>query len=287
MAFKYAAFTVMMPEYSISEAAGLLKELGYDGVEWRVHSGPSDTPVQTDFWRGNKATVDIERIMELAGEVKKISEDNGLEIIGLGTYLSFKLLDDVKRCMEAAAIMGAGSIRVSPPLYDGSKNYNDLLDRALEGYAKIEELAKQYKVQANIEIHPGNICSSASLAYRLVSNFDPEWIGVIIDPGNMIFEGYEKWQMGLEVLGPYLSFVHVKNAVWKENSILEDGTKLWKPVVAPLKEGYVSWREVMSMLDKVGFSGWMSLEDFAQGETQAKLTDDLAYLKSIEKEIVA
>ena len=41
MAFRYAAFTVMMPDYTIEESAALLSKLGYDGVEWRVHNVPS------------------------------------------------------------------------------------------------------------------------------------------------------------------------------------------------------------------------------------------------------
>ncbi|POP36226.1 sugar phosphate isomerase/epimerase, partial [Blautia producta] len=33
---KTGVFTVSMPEYSPKEAVRILKELGYDGVEWRV-----------------------------------------------------------------------------------------------------------------------------------------------------------------------------------------------------------------------------------------------------------
>lgn len=285
MTFKYAAFTVMMPEYSLEEAASLLRELGYDGVEWRVHSVRAGKPADVGFWGANKATVDIRTIVEQAKDVKRISEDQGLEIIGLGTYLSCKLLDDVKRCMEAAAIMGAGSIRVSPPSYDGTVNYNDLYEEALEGYAKVEELAKQFKVRANVELRYSKICSSASLAYRLVSEFDPEYVGVIMDPGNMVTEGYENWQLGLELLGPYLSHVHVKNAAWMEEKLLDDGTQVWKTEMVPLKDGIVNWRNVLHALSKVGFGGWMSFEDFAAGDTKQKLSNDIQYMKSIESEL--
>ena len=34
---KTGVFTVSMPEYSPKEAVRILKELGYDGVEWRDH----------------------------------------------------------------------------------------------------------------------------------------------------------------------------------------------------------------------------------------------------------
>lgn len=281
MPFKYSVFTVMMPEFDIAESAELLKSLGYDGVEWRVHSVPSEFPDKPDFWRGNRATIDIETIVKTAPEVRRITEDAGLEIVGLGTYLGYKLLDDVARCMEAARIMGCKRIRVSPPNYDGSVNYNDLYEEALDGYAKVEDLARQYDVQANIEIHHGNMCPSASLTYRLVSNFDPDYVGVIFDPGNMICEGRENWQLGLELLGPYLSHVHVKNAAWVESGVSEQGEKRWKHAMVGTKEGFVDWTEFFLALGKVGYSGWLSFEDFSQGDTKTKLAGNIAYTKDL------
>lgn len=281
MGFSYAAFTVMMPDYTVEESAALLKELGYQGIEWRVHSVASNTVGVTDYWRGNKATFDVHTIVEKAPYIRKLAEDNGLENIALGTYLSYKHLDDVKRCMEAAVIMGCRDIRVSPPNYTGKVNYNDLYEEAVDGYHKIEDLAKQYKVRANIELHPGSICCSAGLGYRFVSNFDPDWVGVILDPGNMVAEGYENWQMGLELLGPYLSYVHVKNTAWVRLDTHNHETR-WRNVASSMRDGFVPWRLVMTALDKVGYKGWLALEDFAPGETRAKLADDIDYLKCLE-----
>ena len=281
MPFKYSVFTVMIPEFDIPASAALLQSLGYSGVEWRVHSVPSVFPDKPDFWRGNRSTIDIETIVEKAPEIKRISDDAGLEIIGLGTYLGYKLLDDVARCMEAARMMGCPSIRVSAPNYDGATNYNDLYEQAVDGYGQIENMARDFGVQANIEIHHGSMCPSASLTYRLASNFDPDFIGVIYDPGNMVCEGYESWQMGLELLGPYLSHVHAKNAAWQESGVSANGEKLWKHSMVATKDGSVSWPEVLVALDKVGYQGWISFEDFGPGDTKTKLSEDLAYVKEL------
>ncbi len=284
MAFKYAAYTVMLPEYSLEEAAAVLKQLGYNGVEWRVHNVPARAPAGNDFWRGNKATIDLETILEQAPKVRKITDDNGLESISLGTYISYNHLDDLKRCMEAAKIMGCPSVRVATPKYDGSQDYNDIIEEVIEGFGKVDELARNLDVQATVELHEQNICCSASLAYRLVSNFDPDYIGVVLDPGNMICQGYEGWQIALDILGPYLSLVHVKNSARVEDGVI-DGVKQWKTMDTPLKEGFVNWGEVLPILDKVGFKGWLVLEDFAAGKGEAKLKDGMAYLKSIEAKL--
>ena len=284
MPLKHSVFTVMMPDYDLKQTVVLLRELGFDGVEWRVHHVPSEFPGAADYWRSNKSTVDVETILDKAVEVRKLTDDQGLEIVALGTYLSYKMIDEIERCMEAANIMGAGSVRVGVPKYDGSENYNDLLEEAIDGFVRIEDIARKYNVRANVEIHPGNICCSASLAYRLVSGFDPDCIGVIADPGNMVSEGYENYQLGLELLGPYLSHLHVKNAAWVSEDA-PNGEKLWKTARVSLKEGCVPWATVIQALDRVGFTGWLSLEDFSPGDTRAKLQDAIAYLKSIETEL--
>lgn len=87
--------------------------------------------------------------------------------------------------------------------------------------------------------------------------------------------------MGLELLGPYLSHVHVKNAAWLENGTSPDGEKLWKHSMVATRDGSVSWPEVLISLDKAGYRGWLSFEDFGPGDTKTKLAEDLAYVKGL------
>ncbi len=97
------------------------------------------------------------------------------------------------------------------------------------------------------------LCPSASLAHRLVSYFDPETIGVIYDPGNMVHEGFEDYRIGLELLGPYLAHVHLKNAAfsWPEG----DGG-VWTPRWAPLEDGVVNLPQLFNALHAVDYAGW-------------------------------
>ena len=59
----------------------------------------------------------------------------------------------------------------------------------------------RHGVRALVEIHMGTIVPSASAAAQFCSRFDPRHVGVIHDAGNMVFEGFERYRMGLEVLG--------------------------------------------------------------------------------------
>jgi len=284
MEFKYCVFTVMTPDLDLEEVASTLKSLGYEGVEWRVTKIPKEPPVTVDFWRGNRATVNASKILEVAPEVKALSDRYGLAIPALGTYVSAKETEEVRRSMEAARIMGCPQIRVGVPKYDGSRDHNELLDETVEDYRKVEALAEEYGVKANMEIHMGNICPSASATCRFLSNFDPKHVGAIYDPGNMVYEGYENWQMGLEILGPYLAHVHVKNSKW-EVFAEEGGVKRWRAASAGMREGQVYWGEVLVALRKVGYGGWLSFEDFSKGETKVKLKENIDYLKGLEKKL--
>lgn len=280
---KYSVFTVVMPEYDPEEAAQKLAEWGFDGVEWRVHEPPPEGQA-TNYWSGNRATLDVGRIKDMAKDIRKISERHGLAIPGLASYLRASDVERARNCLEAAAIMGAGFVRIGVPGYDGKRNYSELYDEAIEEYSRIEAIAKECKVKAVFEIHMGNICPSASLAHRLASNFDPQYVGAIFDPGNMICEGYENWQMGLELLGPYLAHVHVKNGQYQIVDVTPDGRAVWRYASATMRGGRADWRVVLGALRKVGYDGWMSLEDFSSVEpTEKKLPNDLAFLKELEQ----
>jgi len=282
---KYAVFTVMTPEWDPCQVAQNLCELGYDGVEWRVQTVPEDIPAGTpvSYWGYNKATVDIKQVVELAPEVQRISQQAGLEICSLTSYLEVGQTEGVERVMRAARMVGSPRVRVNVPPYDRSRNYNDLFTDTTRHLREVEKLAREYGVQADLEMHMGNIIPSAGLAHRLISPFDPEVVGVIYDPGNMVHEGYESWRMGMELLGPYLHHVHAKNAVWEKAEALQDGSVLWRCNHAPLRKGVANWHEIMADLKAVGYDGWLSFEDFSTEEpTREKCRNNLAYLKALE-----
>ena len=158
------------------------------------------------------------------------------------------------------------------PGYDGSRPYPDLYEQAVRDFAAVAKLAAQFGVQACLEMHMNIITPSAGLAHRVVSHFDPAHVGVIFDPGNMVVEGFENYQMALELLGPYLSHVHAKNCAWTKTGE-EDDVAQWKWEMVAVRQGQTNWPEVMRALEKVGYDGWFSFEDFSTGDTRSKLSE--------------
>jgi|WetSurMetagenome_2_1015567.scaffolds.fasta_scaffold403315_1 sugar phosphate isomerase/epimerase len=280
MAWKYAVFTVMCPECDLEQTAAMAASLGFDGLEWRVTKRSPEPIAKINYWSGNRSTVDVEAIETDLPRAKAIADAHGLAMPVLGTYMSCRDHAVVEKVMAAAAAIGTRVMRVGPPGYDGSRSYPDLFAEAVKDFAVVGKLAEKYGVQACVEMHMNNITPSAGLAHRLVSNFDPKHIGVIFDPGNMVVEGYEQYQMGLELLGPYLKHVHAKNCAWFQTGE-ENGVAKWESRMVATKKGQTDWPKVMAALQKVGYQGWFSFEDFSEGDTKQKLQEALAYLKGI------
>jgi sugar phosphate isomerase/epimerase len=281
MAWKYSVFTVMCPELDLEQTASLAASLGFDGLEWRVTKKAPEPIKEISYWRGNRSTVDVDNIEADLKRARQIADHHGVAMPVLGTYMSCSQPDVVERVMQAAASVGSTKMRVGPPGYDGKRPYQELYDQALRDYQKVAALARKYQLQACLEMHMGNITPSAGLAHRLVSHFDPAEIGVIFDPGNMVVEGFENYQLGLELLGPYLSHVHAKNALWEKTGE-EGGAAKWEYKMVAMKQGQANWTAVVAALKKVAYDGWLSFEDFSEADTKTKLSDGLVYLRALE-----
>ena len=246
---KYCVFTVVMGEYPVEDVARELKGLGYDGIEWRVHD---------DYH------ISVAEIKQKAAEVRALTEARGLEIPALGAYLNPADIEQVETVFRAARAMNCPAVRIGSARYDGNAPYDQLLNEATDHLKRVERLSREIGVKALLETHSGTIIPSASAAYRLVSRFDPQHVGVIFDPANMILEGRENWQMGLEILSGYIAHVHVKNLCWLKRE--DDGGMRWEWEYTPLDKGMVHWREAITALRAVAYDGYLSIEDLHGGK---------------------
>jgi sugar phosphate isomerase/epimerase len=271
-------YSLVTPDYPAREAAALIADVGYTGIEWTV-----DYP--NALWDGQSNwhidTGDLERS---AREAREAAEACGLRTVALGTRCGCFDAAQVRLGLRVAGMVGAGAIRVHAPDYDGSTHCRELMERAREAFAALQEEARRSGVRVWTEIHNGRLCPSASAARRLLEGLDPEWIGVIFDPGNMVREGMEAWRMGVELLGPYLQHVHVKDAGWFRG---DDGR--WRTENMSLEEGMVEWPELIDALRSVDYEGFLNIEDFRGGymnvseelPTRRKLQEDYDYLSGL------
>lgn len=303
---KFGVFSVSMPEYSPEESIRLLKELGYDGVEWRVAEIPKpyerwdtcfltqpapaeenepEIPYAMRYWGKNKSTLSLENIREEALKAKELCDEAGLEIFGLTTYLAVGDTEKLVKVMEAASAIGCGKVRAGLVPYDPKKAeapYPKLFAQMREDLKKLEPYAKQYGVKVVLEIHMDTMIASPSAAYRALEGFDPQYFGLIFDPGNMVNEGFEEYQKSFELLGDYIAHIHIKNGLLVADGEDELGAARWKRQWCPLKKGMADLKRLFEVMAKFGYDQTVSIEDFSnEEETKAKLENNLAYMKKM------
>ncbi len=247
---KLAVFSKIGNHLSAAELCPTLAEHGYQGVEWQVH--PDGHILPNDLKAGTQ------RVAEAARR-------NGLESLCLAGYL--RLGDEgavtaIGKQLEASAAIGCPNVRIWAPAYRGTVPYESLFVQARADVERVAQAATVHGVRALVEVHFGTIVPSASLTRQLIDGLDPQHVGVIYDPDNLTQEGLEHWQLGLELLGPFLAYVQFKNAAWVPREAPDgDGWRRWRRECVPLEQGLVDWPAFVGLLRRRQYDGYLSNED--------------------------
>lgn len=277
---KFSVFTASTPDWTPDEAVRNIAAQGWDGIEWRiVDQQPATEP---GFWAGNRATWPLTGLEESLPEIARLTRETGLEFSGIGGYARCDEHADVDRMLAATAELGARQVRVTMPRTDAGE-YRELFAAARRDLERAASVAASLGVKALVELHHETITASASAAFRLLDGLDPAAVGVIHDLGNLVIEGQERTLSALQLLGPYLAHVHVKNVAWLPGEPEEDGTVRWRHDWAPLRTGAGDVDAYFRALHEFGYDGWVTSEDFSTEQQLAERTaDDLAYLRAVE-----
>ena len=202
MALKFSVTQVMIGHLNTQQSCELLQRLGYDALELRVRYTDGADDITPD------------NVLDRADEIRSAVADHGLVLSNFASNQSLDAegaLEVVKKLAEGAAACGCPAIRLGCRGYpaDGSEDYWDIFNSAVKQYAAAIEITRSYGLKIFLEMHGGTIHPSASLAYRIVQNFEPRHIGVIYDPQNMVRDGFETIPLALQLLGDYVAHVHI------------------------------------------------------------------------------
>lgn len=277
---KFAVFTCALPEWTPEEAVATLSAQGWDGIEWRVFDQETGTG-EPGFWVGNRCTLPASTFEREAPRIRALTEAAGLGMPSIGAYARCDEPEAVEALMRGAAALGVTQMRVQVGR-PGPEGYRATFEQRRKEYAQVAELSLTYGVKALVELHHQTLTSSASAAARFLDGLDPDAVGVIHDLGNMLREGYEQLQWGLEILGPYLAHVHVKNGVPVAAPAAGADRTDWQWGWVPMRHGVGSFPELFAALAAVGYDGWVSVEDFSTDVPLAeRMVDNLAYLREL------
>lgn len=269
-------FSKMLQEFPIGEAARRIKALGFDGVDLTVRPKGHVEP----------ATVG----KDLPAAVGAIHAQ-GLEVPMASTAITRATDPHAEATVEAAARQGIRWLKLG--YWNAPKGkLRESIEQAKHHLDGLERLAETYKVTFGIHNHsgPGYVNCQPAVVGELLRNRDPGRVAAYFDPGHAAVEGGNGgWRQNLELLGPQIRLVAVKDFGWKSEPGKLKAT--WEAQQVPLRDGLVAWPEVFAGLRQLNFAGPISLHseykgahswrDLTTPELIEQTAADLAFVKEL------
>jgi sugar phosphate isomerase/epimerase len=268
--------TSTLAAFSLDDALKLGAAAGYEGVELRVH--------------GN-CHLSLQELQRRCDAIKRQVEAHRLDLRVYSTCFGVNEPGAIDAMIDICARTGVRHFRVTLPLAGVAAVRNFATDPAIvpsyrEGMPAgevlrdvrltLQHLSRRTKlagVCALLEIHWGTVMSSFTSAHALVRDLDPEAIAITFDPANMVIEGKEDWEYGIDLVREHLANVHIKNASW----VRAGGNWTWQ--WDGLQQGMVEWPHLFRLLAARGYRGMLAMEDFLVPRTYDAALEHLAALR--------
>ncbi len=138
------------------------------------------------------------------------------------------------------------------PYADYLKAHNHANDTSREAVKRLIPLAEKCQVVIALENVWNNLWVKPAIFTNFVASFRNPWVKAYFDIGNHVkYAPPEEWILAS---GPLIAKCHVKDF---KLSDADPGTGSF----IAIREGSVNWPVVRAALDKVGYNGWMTIED--------------------------
>jgi sugar phosphate isomerase/epimerase len=176
------------------------------------------------------------------------------------THLADQHRAEAERAIRIASLLGAEVVNLSlsmptlptadHPALKGCDVPDEEHARAAEIVRELGSLAAQANVKIALDLHDDGLLDTPDLCLRLLDRVALGNVGINPDLGN-ICRGpgpLPDWRRALQLLAAHAHNWHVKNY------------RNQQPV--PLWEGEIDYREVMGVMQAVGYRGWVSIESY-------------------------
>lgn len=244
-----------------------LAELGYSTIEWTLaHFNPRH---------------ERNDLLLLAS----MPEKYGMHASEIVVQQDFVTLDhslyEARLSLVLKSIVAAGSIGINVlNLFTGPAPWDPQAPRlgieisegdawklVQDAYHRILPIAEKHHVQLAVEPVFGHLCHDYYSTRELFRRFDSEYLALNLDPSHLQLYGNDlPWV--IEQLAPYICHVHLKDVVGKPGM---PGRDFIFPL---LGEGTVDWISFTNALDRIGYTGTLSVEFEAFGYFEKVLKSD-------------
>lgn len=225
--------------------------------------------------------VDGKNITELSDVevaiLKKLMKEYGIKVSSIGSPIGKISITDefephlkkLERVIDIAKMLDSKYIRIFSFFIPNGENPADYRDEVMNRLWQMVKLAEEKGI---ILLHENEKNIYGDIAERCLDIFETiksPALGCVFDPANFIQCGQAVYPEAYEMLAPYITYMHIKDAK-------ADGT------VVPAGYGVGGLRDIIKKLADKNFEGFLSLEphlgSFA-GLADLELSDDMLKLE--------
>ncbi len=164
---KLGANSVLFGGYSLETAFKYLAMAGYDGVELSAIDGMSEHLV-------------LDRWQDLAGEIRRLSQVYGLELLAMEQPSQEPARMEV--AMQAAAEIGIPIINCGP---GGKTDDEASLQQTIDSLGRLATMAEKYGVTLCVQAHVGAAVYNTPTTLRVMEAISSPAFGIDMDPSHI------------------------------------------------------------------------------------------------------
>lgn len=230
-------------ETSIMDKFKMLKELGYDGVEF---SSPHNYDHKEILAARDKTGLLIPGVVNSEHWKSPLSSPD--------PAVRDKCFNTVIQSLNDCKMYGGTTVLLVTGVVNDTISYADAYTRTQEQIKKLIPHAEKTGIKIAIENVWNNFLISPLEAARYVDEINHPLVGWYFDIGNILRYGWpEQW---IEILNKRIMKLDVKE--YSRKKMNEEG--LWKGFDVELMEGDNNWPVIIDALQKIGYNGWASAE---------------------------
>ena len=275
---RYVLFTDNLADLSIAEAVQAARKAGFDGLDLTLRPGGHVKPEDSELG---------------LAEAKRVADEAGMTISMISTAVTDVDSPHAEAIFASAAHHGVRRIKLGYWPYEPFGTLARQLDEARARVGRLAKLGRKYHVLPCVHCHSGRLLAAGGFGtYLILRKFKPDEVGAYVDPMHMTIEGgVSGWEMGLDLLAPWVALVGVKNFRWLPVARDKLGQLRYRWEYTPLADGQAPLPEFMALLRRLEYDGIVSLHSEYKGESSyrrlttpqllAQSAADLRYLKTI------
>lgn len=218
--YKLGLCSITFRQLSVEEIIKIVAEARLNGIEWGsdVHVPVGD--------------------LETAKNVKKLTEEAGLEVASYGAYYRVGQYDENDESFEdvlaTAAALGAPSIRIWAGSFGSDEADQSYREKVISETREIADLAEKEGILINFEYHGKTLTDTMESASQLMEEVDHPNVKIYWQPAVSV--PVDERLESIDKIYPWLTDVHVFQWDVTKRLPLEEGREEWKKYLDRLGE---------------------------------------------------